>query len=582
MKCFSKDWSHKHLKFLVVGLLLGSSEVSALEFGGLGNVSAGMGGAGVALKNSQWAIYYNPALLGVSKKSRFGYSFGASIKEENLVALTKVDFNNLQRLPDQVLGLFVDTKSANSVANVIDVSDTVLGSAVNVDSLLGTKMGGYFGEVADNLLGDSGDIDDLLKEIMQSAGVSVDSGNIADQFEKALDGENGDKLFDAFKEKLQEASKAAGGNAIFDSLLENLTHENVNGIIDLVGSNSGVNIDDILKNFGGIKLSLSKDASLNKAIKDIASIQDTLRHNNFNIITQNGLTLQLAPRGNIGGFGMGLFFSAFISGSAALDQKYNQIIVKSGDQYVELGINGDSITLDVADKNKYDTSSILSPNARHNVNAIGLGIVEIPIGYGHSFDVGFGEISIGASIKYLQGIGYSVSQTIAINNVSKVKLSTTPTISQNFGIDLGLLYSVGGFGLGLVAKNINNPGLEVGNGKTVYLNPQLRAGLSYEWGILNLAFDADILPNDTLSYTVPKSQMIGGGLMLDFKYLDLRAGAMYDFRDSSNEGVILTVGLNIFGFFDIAVQSGLSLIELNKGVKIPNNFGLKIGGGFSW
>ena len=54
----------------------------ALEFGTMGNVSASMGGAGVALKNSAFGLYYNPALLSASPKVKFGYSFGVNVQEK--------------------------------------------------------------------------------------------------------------------------------------------------------------------------------------------------------------------------------------------------------------------------------------------------------------------------------------------------------------------------------------------------------------------------------------------------------------------------------------------------------------------
>ena len=60
-------------------ILLGSSFVSqlcALEFGSMGNTSAAMGGAGVALKHSAWGLYYNPALLSSDPKVKLGYSLG--------------------------------------------------------------------------------------------------------------------------------------------------------------------------------------------------------------------------------------------------------------------------------------------------------------------------------------------------------------------------------------------------------------------------------------------------------------------------------------------------------------------------
>lgn len=61
----------------------------ALEFGSMGNRSLGMGGAGVALKQSQWGLYYNPALLAASpaNKFRFGYSFGADIVDRGLFTM---------------------------------------------------------------------------------------------------------------------------------------------------------------------------------------------------------------------------------------------------------------------------------------------------------------------------------------------------------------------------------------------------------------------------------------------------------------------------------------------------------------
>ena len=49
---------------------------SALEFGYMGNEAFGMGGAGVAVYNSPWATYYNPALQGLDDSVRVGYSLG--------------------------------------------------------------------------------------------------------------------------------------------------------------------------------------------------------------------------------------------------------------------------------------------------------------------------------------------------------------------------------------------------------------------------------------------------------------------------------------------------------------------------
>ena len=74
-KTFSRIESMKHITRL--GMLVGVLALTqgyGLGFGSMGQVSSSMGGAGVALKNSAFGLYYNPALLSASPKVKFGYS----------------------------------------------------------------------------------------------------------------------------------------------------------------------------------------------------------------------------------------------------------------------------------------------------------------------------------------------------------------------------------------------------------------------------------------------------------------------------------------------------------------------------
>jgi len=60
---------------------------------------------------------------------------------------------------------------------------------------------------------------------------------------------------------------------------------------------------------------------------------------------------------------------------------------------------------------------------------------------------------------------------------------------------------------------------------------------------------------------------------------------MYDFKARTDEGMILTAGINILGFLDIAVQSNLHLVADNvfgTNAFVPSYLNIKIGGGFSW
>lgn len=71
-----------------------ASPLFAMEFGTMGNVSASMGGAGVALK-SPFALYYNPALIASDSKMRIGYSIGLGLDQSNLDKLTNLDFSKM-------------------------------------------------------------------------------------------------------------------------------------------------------------------------------------------------------------------------------------------------------------------------------------------------------------------------------------------------------------------------------------------------------------------------------------------------------------------------------------------------------
>ena len=581
-----KKSNQKSVSLVLASSLFCATQAFGLEFGHMGNISASMGGAGVALKNSQWGLYYNPALLGASNKSRFAYSFGVAIRENNLIELSKVDFNNLASLPAQFSALF-------NGAVPFAANGGILGGAAPVPAA-NLAVGGYVGEVLGKLLPNGATEEgfkDLLNDVLTTSGVGApqppsDLQGTINAFKQVLNGNNGnaEKVFETLKGKLQDASQKAGGNALFDSLLGSLTPQNMSGLVELIGQANGGSLtpDQVLDKLGAMNLTLVGNPSLEKAMKDLAIIQEVLRRNNFSISSQDGLVLQLAPRGETGGFAMGLFASIFGNASASFDPTKNQIIVPNGaGNYLKLGIHDGGVSVSKTTQQDFNGKSMFSPTAKHHLITRGIAVVEIPVGYGHSFDVGAGEISIGGALKYIQGIGYDISQVGAFDTLTKIQFPNLPTVSQNIGIDLGFLYSIGDFSVGLVGKNLNNPSLKLSEDKRLYLNPQVRAGLGYKLGIFHLAFDADLLPNNTLAYAAPKSQMVGGGMMVDLRFMDLRIGAMYDVRNTFNDGLILTGGINLFGFFDIAVQSGLKLSNIGS-VPLPSNFALKIGGGFSW
>lgn len=219
-------------------------------------------------------------------------------------------------------------------------------------------------------------------------------------------------------------------------------------------------------------------------------------------------------------------------------------------------------------------------------NLSGLALLEIPIGWGWRFETAAGDISVGTAIKYMKATGLDLQfQAIADQSDELLPNLIFPeqfNSSDWFGIDLGLLYTpIEGLNIGFVAKNINSPSFDL-YGKKFTINPQFRLGFSYEFAkYFALTFDSDLAPNRLLFENSPKTQMLGGGLLMDFKYIDLRFGVMGDMANKFKEGVIMTGGINLLGFLDLAIQASSSMFNV-QGYKIPKFISLKVGGSFTF
>lgn len=61
-----------------------------MSFASMGNVSTSLGGAGVALRDSAWGLYYNPAILSSDPRSKFSFSAGFWVSKDNLNPLLEI------------------------------------------------------------------------------------------------------------------------------------------------------------------------------------------------------------------------------------------------------------------------------------------------------------------------------------------------------------------------------------------------------------------------------------------------------------------------------------------------------------
>ena len=575
----------------------------ALGFGSMGQVSSSIGGAGVALKNSAWGIYYNPALLGADRRTKIGYSFGAQIQEQNLLEIaTNID------------GI---TKISSTLGDKL-LGGAVAGGAVTIN---GQSVGGVFGDTLQNLFGSTNIVQSAIDKLAGKLNVSCNSGcNDLAALGTAISSNTNAQQ--QLKDKLVGAAQAAGAPPLLTGILGSIDPSGLDELLTSI-KNGKVDFEDIISKVGGIKIPKGADSDIDQLLSAFETMQKAIESNEVGIISQNGLVLQIGGRqptrkieadgiGEVtvqesdngrGAVAIGILPQVFANISAQIDPTHSKLIVgigagcdiKTGNNctFIEATPGGDGLTLDVVNggtggngKDEYLNSSILT--GKHTPYGVVLGLVEIPIAYGHTFYTRAGDINIGIAPKFILASAYRYNTPISFSETPNIKFDTnTMQMTQTFGLDLGVLYTpafLPNLNIGLVAKNLNAPKINLsGSDGYVRLTQQLRAGVSYEMlNFLTLALDVDVLPNDTLSIANPKSQMVGGGILADFTFIDFRIGAMRDLYSKSGEGTILTTGVNLFGFLDVSVQYGLGKNVTLYGFNVSNYMALRVGGQFSF
>lgn len=285
---------------------------------------------------------------------------------------------------------------------------------------------------------------------------------------------------------------------------------------------------------------------------DVNEIKNLLNDSRINLVSQDGLVLQL-PDFGIGALAVGGFMNISAGGSV----KANKFPNSSGGY-----TNVDSIDLET-------NYSVLT-------------LVEIPVAYAFEFDTGIGEFSIGAAVKYMNLSGTSGNfkigngTNLADTFKDLLKVDLTKSVS-NVGVDLGITYEpVDCFNIALVGKYLNAPTFKLDSG-TYTIAPQARAGVALDFDWFMLGMDVDLTPNKALGSDV-KTQMIGLGSALDFDWFALRAGVATDLQHTDD--LIFSLGVGIT-FFDIGIQFGKKTSPLN-GMPMPDYLALQVGAGFSF
>jgi hypothetical protein len=281
--------------------------------------------------------------------------------------------------------------------------------------------------------------------------------------------------------------------------------------------------------------------------------------------------------------------------SVKADASRMRLIIDGGNgSYYELTDNGDSFSYKVSNQTDYNNYSLIAAledsSDAHKLIATSFVLTELPIGYARTFYLKNGNLNIGVTGKFMSAISTQSQMNIKTNIDFKKELTNFASLdnaisSNNFGIDVGALYEVDFpefryLTFGLVVKNINSPSFQ-STLSDITIKPQYRAGIGYNSKRFNLAFDADLTPNDLIAFSNirQQSQMIGGGIAFDLKAIDVRVGAMKDLRQDT--GLILTGGLNVLGFLDIALQTSTKFTRVEN-IPIPQYINLRVGGSLSF
>lgn len=562
------DKFRKYRKSVLCGALFASafSVVEAMEFGTMGNVSASMGGAGVALK-SPFALYYNPALLASDSKMRIGYSIGVGLSQSNLDKLTNLNFvkmvESLTSLGSQMGGgSKAITKTTRSAAPATGGATPFAAPLANGNTRAASNLTGALTEALQQATGNqSNDLETLWKDYEKKHQGSTDHsqlvGNLKDSVNNSSMTQEQKDMFNDFAESVDWSD--------FDVS---------NGKITSMTIKSGSN------------------GALDAAMKDLDTLFEVLKNNNMNVISQSGIVFQLSSetmQEKFGSLAVGLFNTTQAGVSLVGDKSRMRLIFGDANGYYELITKPGGYTLKTATKDDYEKFSILQSVEKgdaHKVVSSVFNLTELPVGYAYRFNFDNSELSIGVAGKLMLGASLYHEQFLGSNLQFNTNFASNIQYNTTFGVDVGSYYGYnigdsGQFGVGFVAKNINTPTFRFDTAPTISIKPQYRAGIAYNGKRFSLAFDADVLPNEVLTYSQYglHSQMIGGGFKLDYRFVDVRGGVAYDLRRDT--GAILTAGVNILGLIDIAAEVGTTWVDY-FGTTAPKYANVRVGGSFSW
>lgn len=379
-------------------------------------------------------------------------------------------------------------------------------------------------------------------------------------------------------------SVAMGGACVANSLGSNASYDNPALLAkptNKVEISLGVGVSTYDHGIGASVKELDDSGfidTIDSAQNNVSSLSssdiNTLFEGRDIVIDMNGNAVELAPHAyfatQISNFGIGVFGSSDVTATAVVSQAHNKLIFEDtnyGTGYAEVLDNGSVTASNLA---TYQNSSIeyaINNNLTYlDIKAVG--IAEVPVAYGHKFDIPGGALMVGGALKYIKAFTYM--EKVNIDDSDDATDDKNDDTDSSFGVDLGLAYEpsyVKDLTLALVAKNLNKPEFSFVDGSDIEIEPMVRAGVAYNiFESLEIAADIDLTKNETLIPDV-KSQMVGGGLSYHpASWFAIRGGLMKNLDSSDKADVIYTAGLGIgLKWFQVDLSAQMSSNDTTVG-----------------
>lgn len=199
-------------------------------------------------------------------------------------------------------------------------------------------------------------------------------------------------------------------------------------------------------------------------------------------------------------------------------------------------------------------------------------VTEIGMAMSKQYNVYGKDIAFGITPKVMQVVTYDLTADATTGDITTVHDG-----SQDYevNLDFGLAHQIDSrWRAGVVIKNIRTLRYTTSLGNTIEIQPQLRAGASYDWGRRGLyAFDIDLLPNDAVG-TGSDSQVMSLGVEWPIKpYFKIRSGLTRNMQGvGAGNDLLYSVGIHLGRNFLFDAGLAYSSYELAGAIQLGHSF----------